>query len=118
MNRILSCTNQPRFNINLTYMKLIVNLNEEGIYRIQEYRESISKYSTEELFSSYNKENSMPFVMVTSRSYFLYALREEFIQRFGKSPISLEGGCAIGFTGPIVACGKDYISLGDITGKN
>jgi len=99
-------------------MKLIVNLNATGLLRIQEFRETISEYSTEKLFSIYNKENKTPFVMVTSRTYFLYALREEFIKRFGKSPISLEGGCAIGFTGPIVASGNSYMSLGDISGKN
>ena len=83
-------------------MKYVVVSQGRDQEEIENYQVSFRKYSNEALIEAYNKQARLGIVGVHQQAWYLLALRQVLIERFGESHVELEDGCVISLKGPIV----------------
>ena len=96
MNRISSQSNsgnkggsphQPR--------TFIISQRESNLQLMLDFGLSLQQRSNESLVKSYNQNFQNGSFGVHAQSVFILALHREFLDRFGKSPITLEHDCVL-----------------------
>ncbi|WP_242094334.1 hypothetical protein [Aestuariivivens sediminicola] len=68
---------------------------------ISEYKHMFELKTLEELVKAYNKEAKCGIVGVHRQALYLIALRKEFLERFGESPIYIVDKVVLGMVGGI-----------------
>ena len=82
-------------------MKYIYITRQNDRTIIADYKSKFEQNSPEELIVAYNEQQKCGIVGVHQQALYLIALRLEFIERFGESPILIEDNIVISLSGKI-----------------
>lgn len=79
---------------------------------VRNYCQRFMEMEKSELIESYNKAWKLGIVGNHQQGLNYYAMHLAFMKIYGKSPITLEGGCALGLTEPICEDGDSWAYAG------
>jgi hypothetical protein len=81
---------------------------------IRDYKSSFKKYSLTKLVDEYNRQAGTGIVGVRQQGLYLIAMGEEFLERFGESPIEFDG-IIIGMKGIIAVENNRILYVNEIS---
>lgn len=92
-----------------------VSQRESNLQQLLDFGLSLRQRTTESLVKSYNQNFQNGSFGVHAQSVFILALHREFLDRFGKSPMTLEQDCVITLSQFIIIDGSSYALIYDKT---
>jgi hypothetical protein len=93
----------------------IVSQRESNLQDLLDFGLSLRQRSTESLVKSYNQNYQKGSFGVNAQSVFILALHREFLDRFGKSPMTFEHDCVVTLPQFITIDGSSWALVYDKT---